>query len=58
LHSRAYLRHLFMVSEPSGARLLSWHNLAWQLRLMSDIRQAIVAGRLGELRRGIAAAWD
>ncbi|HEX3541145.1 MAG TPA: tRNA guanosine(34) transglycosylase Tgt, partial [Acidimicrobiales bacterium] len=42
LHSRAYLRHLFMVSEPSGARLLSWHNLAWQLRLMSDIRQAIV----------------
>ncbi len=56
-HSRAYLRHLFMVGEPSGPRLLTWHNLAWQLRLMADIRSAIAAGRLDELRVRIATVW-
>jgi queuine tRNA-ribosyltransferase len=56
-HSRAYLRHLFMVGEPSGPRLLTWHNLAWQLRLMADIRDAVAAGRLGELRVRIASFW-
>jgi queuine tRNA-ribosyltransferase len=56
-HSRAYLRHLFMVGEPSGPRLLTWHNLAWQLRLMADIRGAVAAGRLGELRVRIASFW-
>jgi queuine tRNA-ribosyltransferase len=57
LHSRSYLRHLFMVGEPSGPRLLTWHNLAWQLQLMSDIRDAVGAGRLGELRARVAAIW-
>ncbi len=58
LHSRAYLRHLFMVAEPSGPRLLTWHNLAWQLRLMADIRAAVAAGRLTELRARLAVTWD
>jgi queuine tRNA-ribosyltransferase len=58
LHSRAYLRHLFMVGEPSGPRLLTWHNLAWQLGLMSDIRAAVAGGRLSELRARIAASWN
>jgi len=57
-HSRAYLRHLFMVGEPSGPRLLTWHNLAWQLRLMAQIREAIASARLGELRVQIASARD
>jgi queuine tRNA-ribosyltransferase len=57
-HSRAYLRHLFMVGEPSGPRLLTWHNLSWQLRLMAQIRDAIVAGRLGELQAQVASVWD
>ncbi|MDQ1356125.1 MAG: queuine tRNA-ribosyltransferase [Acidimicrobiaceae bacterium] len=57
LHSRSYLRHLFMVGEPSGPRLLTWHNLAWQLRLMADIRDAVAAGRLGQLRARLAATW-
>ncbi len=46
-----------MVGEPSGPRLLTWHNLAWQLRLMADIRSAVAAGRLGELRVRIATFW-
>jgi queuine tRNA-ribosyltransferase len=57
-HSRAYLRHLFMVGEPSGARLLTWHNLSWQIRLMADIRGAIATGRLGALRVQLAETWD
>jgi queuine tRNA-ribosyltransferase len=40
-HSRAYLRHLFQVNEPTAARLVSVHNIAWTLHLMSRIRTAI-----------------
>ena len=34
-YSRAYLRHLFMVGEPTAGRLLTIHNLAWILALMA-----------------------
>jgi queuine tRNA-ribosyltransferase len=56
--SRAYLRHLLMVDEPTAARLLTIHNLAWTLALMDRIRAAVTAGALGELRAEIAAVWD
>ena len=56
-HSRAYLNHLFRVGEPSGPRLLTRHNLVWQLGLMAGIREAIATGRLGELRIQLAATW-
>ncbi len=57
-HSRAYLRHLFMVGEPSGPRLLTWHNLAWQLGLMEQIREAVTGGHLRQLRARVAATWE
>jgi queuine tRNA-ribosyltransferase len=56
-HSRGYLRHLFQVGEPTAARLLSLHNLAWTLQLMDSMRAAIVAGRLDDLRREVLAHW-
>jgi queuine tRNA-ribosyltransferase len=56
-HSRGYLRHLFQVGEPTAARLLSLHNLAWTLQLMDSMRSAIVAGRLEDLRREVLAVW-
>jgi len=56
-HSRSYLRHLFMVGEPAGPRLLTWHNLAWQLALMAEIRAAVAAGTLTQLRARIADTW-
>jgi queuine tRNA-ribosyltransferase len=56
-HSRGYLRHLFQVGEPTAARLLSIHNLAWKLALMDDLRAAIVAGRLEVLRAKVLAVW-
>jgi queuine tRNA-ribosyltransferase len=55
--SRAYLRHLFSVAEPAGARLLTIHNLTWILGLMADTRAAIHAGTLSRLRGEIATIW-
>jgi queuine tRNA-ribosyltransferase len=37
-HSRAYLRHLFMLGEPTAATLLTVHNLTAILDLMRGIR--------------------
>ena len=56
--SRAYLRHLLQVGEPTSLRLLTWHNVAWTLALVARARTAVVAGTLGQLRREVAAVWD
>lgn len=55
--SRAYLRHLLSVKEPTAARILSLHNLAWLAHLMARARQAIMDQTLAELRAEIAAVW-
>jgi len=55
--SRAYLRHLLVVGEPTAARLLTLHNLAWTLGLMSLARQAVGQGRLSVLRKEVADGW-
>jgi len=55
--SRAYLRHLLMVDEPTAGRLLTLHNLAWLRDLVVRTRQAVVAGRLDEIRREVATHW-
>jgi len=55
--SKAYLRHLLMVSEPTAARLATVHNVAWLLRLMSEARAAIAAGGFEGLRRDVLAVW-
>jgi queuine tRNA-ribosyltransferase len=48
-YSRAYLRHLKMRSEMSGAILLTWHNLFHYLDSMRRIRHAIASASLAEL---------
>ena len=55
--SRAYLRHLLQVGEPTSMRLLSWHNVAWTLALVERVRAAIVAGTLDSVRHEVAAVW-
>jgi queuine tRNA-ribosyltransferase len=57
-YSAGYLRHLLMVGEPTGGRLLTIHNLAWLLGLVEGIRAAVVGGRLEGLRREVAEAWS
>ena len=43
--SRAYLRHLFNLGEPTAATLLTVHNLTAILDLMRGIREALAARR-------------
>jgi queuine tRNA-ribosyltransferase len=40
-YSRAYLRHLFKAGEILGARMITWHNLRFTMRLMEKIQEAI-----------------
>jgi queuine tRNA-ribosyltransferase len=44
--SRAYLRHLFVVGEALGPKLLTLHNVRFFQRLMLGIRTAIELGTL------------
>jgi queuine tRNA-ribosyltransferase len=55
--SKAYLRHLLSVGEPTAPRMLTMHNLHWLLRLVRTIRASIDDGTFEELRRGIRAIW-
>lgn len=55
--SRGYLRHLMMVAEPTGARLVTRHNLAWTFALVARARAAVRAGTLDALRSDIGAVW-
>jgi queuine tRNA-ribosyltransferase len=56
--SRAYLKHLLAVSEPTGWRLTTIHNVHWLLRLVEQVREAIAAGQYDALRRQVAEVWD
>lgn len=49
-YSRAYIRHLFKAEEILGARLTTYHNLYFLLKLMENIREAIKEDRLLEYR--------
>ena len=46
--TRAYLRHLAMTGEILGARLFTWHNLRYTIRIAEQAREAIIAGRFPE----------
>jgi queuine tRNA-ribosyltransferase len=56
-YSRAYLRHLANVNEPTAARLATLHNLAWTLALTDRARTAVRSGSLDALRSEIAAVY-
>ena len=56
-HTRGYLRHLTQVGEPSAARLLSLHNVAWTIQLMNSMKLAIEAGTFSEFRRQTLEVW-
>ena len=45
-YTRAYLRHLVKCNEISGARLLTYHNLYFTLKLMEKVRNAIMEDNL------------
>lgn len=47
--SRAYIRHLVKADEILGLQLLTLHNVHTLVRLMSDLRTAIIEGRFSAL---------
>ena len=55
--SRAYLRHLTMVSDPAVLRLISLHNLTWTLDLMTRARRAVEAGDLAALAKEVSEGY-
>src|SRR5262249_19108493 len=55
--SRAYVHHLFLADEMLGPTLLSLHNIAFYLRLMEGVRQAIAEGRFDAFRAACLARW-
>ncbi|MEO6627099.1 MAG: tRNA guanosine(34) transglycosylase Tgt, partial [Aquihabitans sp.] len=56
--SRAYLRHLHRLGEPTAARLLTIHNVAWLSNLVVGLRAAVAEGRFAEERRRILEVWS
>jgi queuine tRNA-ribosyltransferase len=57
-YSRAYVRHLANVHEPTAARLATLHNLAWTLQLTDRARAAVVDGTLDALRAEIRTHYE
>jgi queuine tRNA-ribosyltransferase len=49
-YSRAYLRHLYHCGEISAATLCSYHNLAFYLDSMRQIRHSIALGEFTDFR--------
>lgn len=50
-YTRAYIRHLIKAEEILGLRLTSYHNLAFLMNLMKNIRKAIQEDRFLDFKR-------
>jgi queuine tRNA-ribosyltransferase len=57
-HSLAYLRHLFMAGEMSGAALNTLHNLHFYLDTMRAIRKAIEIGTFEPFRKAFLETYS
>jgi queuine tRNA-ribosyltransferase len=58
VHSRAYLRHLFMANEITAAVLNTLHNVQFYLDTMRRIREAIEFGRFDRFRQTFHQVWS
>jgi len=56
-YTRAYIRHLFSADEIFGLRLTSYHNLYFLLKLMEEVREAIMEDRLMDFRNQFFAQY-
>jgi queuine tRNA-ribosyltransferase len=54
-HTRGYLHYLLRAGELTGKRLLTLHNLTFMQRLMSGMREAILAGEFSDHARSVLA---
>ncbi len=56
--SRAYIRHLLNAGEILGGELLSIHNLRFLIKLMQDIKQAIMNDCFGDFYKDFKNKYD
>jgi queuine tRNA-ribosyltransferase len=56
-YSRAYLRHLIRCDEIFGLRLMSLHNLHYLIRLVREIRTAILEDRYAKFQQNFRAVF-
>ncbi|MBS1813159.1 MAG: tRNA guanosine(34) transglycosylase Tgt [Acidobacteria bacterium] len=56
-YSRAYIRHLYLNDEILASILCSYHNIAFYLDLMRQIRQAIALGEFTTFRTGFLSQY-
>lgn len=56
--SRAYLRHLLRVGEPTAARAMTLHNLWFLTDLVARARAAVSDGRFAAFRDETTALWS
>ncbi len=57
-YSRAYIRHLYLNDEMLASILCSYHNIAFYLDLMRQIRQSIALGELTTFRAGFLSKYQ
>ncbi|MFT9848412.1 tRNA guanosine(34) transglycosylase Tgt [Aneurinibacillus sp. REN35] len=56
-YTRAYIRHLIRCDEILGVRLTTYHNLHFLVKMMEQVRQAIMEDRLGDFRNEFFARY-
>ena len=52
-HTKAYIRHLYRQGEANAAILLSMHNIRFLVKLMEDVRNAILNDSFGDFYKEI-----
>ncbi len=55
--SKGYLRHLLLTKEPTAARLITLHNVAWLLRFMDRMAVSIRQGTFEDFRAEVHGVW-
>jgi len=55
--SKGYLRHLLLAKEPTAPRIITLHNVAWLLRFMDQMADAIRTGTFADFRAGVHEVW-
>jgi len=56
-YSRAFIRHLYSVSEITAHRLATYHSVYFFLKLMRDMRSAIRENRFAAFKKGFLARY-
>ncbi len=56
--SKGYLRHLLQTKEPTAPRIITLHNVAWLLRFMDQMADAIRDGTFDSFRSGVHEVWS